>query len=95
MYSSGVEMAVFYAKREALDKEESRRTLVALKSTKSARNVTFAKSSDSLMRRPHAGEYQAYCVGGEVATREVWVKQARLLIQQVRGGSGGRGGRDI
>lgn len=96
--SSRVKMEVFRAKKESLDKEESRRTLVALRSTRSAKNVTFAKSADSLM--PRTGSYQALCVGEEVVVREVWVKQAQLLIQQVKlcprrkGGRGGRGERE-
>lgn len=76
-------MELFRAKKEALDQEESKRTLLALKSTKSARNVTFAKSEESVSQaRPRA--YQAYTVGEEVLVREVWVSQVRLLIRQVR-----------
>lgn len=75
---------MFQAKREAIDQEESRRTLIALKSTKSAKNVTFSKSRSvgSLLQAPPR-QYQAYTVGEEILVREVWVSQARLLIQEV------------
>lgn len=73
-------MALFQAKKEALDREESRRTLIALKSTKSAKNVTFAAES---LSSPQIS-YQAYCVGEDILVREVWARQAHLLIQQVR-----------
>ena len=75
-------MALFQAKREALDREESRRTLIALKSIKSAKNVTLPAESPDLLPSPEI-IYQAYCVGDDILVREVWVRQAHLLIQQV------------
>lgn len=78
-------MALFQAKKEALDREESRRTLIALKSTKSAKNVTFPAESLDLLPSSLRISCQAYCVGEDILVREVWVRQAHLLIQQVRG----------
>lgn len=73
---------MFRAKRDVLDQEESRRTLIALKSTRSARNVTFVESA-GILSQATPQLYQAYTVGEEVLVREVWVGQIRLLIQQV------------
>lgn len=73
---------MFRAKRATLEEEESRGTLIALKSTRSARNVTFAESVETVSQDTPK-QYQAYTVGEEVLVREVWVGQIRLLIQQV------------
>lgn len=75
---------MFHGKREVLEEEESRRTVAETKS------VTFAKSAESWSQGSVAKEqYQGYCMGEEVLTREVWVKQARILVEQVRKGEGG------
>ncbi len=80
--SSHVEMQVSQAKKESLEQQEdSRETLVAVKSTHSAKNVTFAAKS-----HPHVPVPQptSCCVAEGVVVREVWARQAQLLIQEVQ-----------
>ncbi len=77
-----MEIQAYKSKREAVAKEESRRTL------KSARTVTFSKTSASqsikLSEKTQLEQIHQYSVGEEVILREVWVKQAQMLISQVR-----------
>ena len=79
-----MEMQIFQAKKEVLALEESRCTLNPSKSFKNT--ITTSKSTStqpSSLAQPPTLQYQPYSVGDELVLREVWVKQARLLIQQV------------
>lgn len=75
-------MELFEAKKAAVTKEESRRTLNA---QKSGRTVKFSKAPFPAAA-PHSSEerHSVYSVDSEVVLREVWMKQAHLLIQQVK-----------
>ena len=66
-------MRQYRAKQEAVEREESKRSVKLSPKTKS----TAEKSPDLQPER------QQYCVSERVVLREVWVQQATLLIEQV------------
>ena len=74
-------MQSYNSKKEAVSKEESRRSLSKNKSSKSNKKVTISTAEESGEERQD--HMMPFTVGDVIVPRRVWIKHALLLIQQV------------